>query len=122
MNFLIQVVRTTGVLILLVFLTTPAKCDLINVALNKPSQTSAVQSNFTGSFAVDGDYKTYWGAGSFASESNPHWLVVDLGSSFSVEKITLTGPTQIAGQTQNYNLYRGSTSTSLSPGRRTERS
>ncbi len=112
MRFLGHWIRQVGSLLLLVSTTTFCEADLINVALNKPTETSAVYSTFNGSFAVDGNYQTHWAAPSHATAINPHWLVVDLGSSFTVDKITLTGPSSTyVGYTHQYNLYRGATPT-----------
>jgi hypothetical protein len=58
-----------------------------NLALNKPTATSSVEAvGFEGSKAVDGNASTRWSS----AVSDPQWLYVDLGSSYSVNRVRIT--------------------------------
>jgi len=59
-----------------------------NLALNKPTFTSSTEnSGTTGSAAVDGNVTTTRWASAFA---DPQWIYVDLGASYSVNRVKLT--------------------------------
>jgi hypothetical protein len=58
-----------------------------NLALNKPTVTSSTENGGTpGSAAVDGDATTRWSS-AFA---DPQWLYVDLGATYSLNRVRLT--------------------------------
>ena len=63
-----------------------------NLALN-PGATATANSeyaaNWNASKAIDGDPTTNWSAASWASPSNPLWLMVDLGASYQVSNVVL---------------------------------
>jgi Leucine-rich repeat (LRR) protein len=65
-----------------VFLVLPTAAQT-NVALNKAVTVSTVQSGNIASNAVDGNTTTRWCA---SSGSAPQWLMVDLGSSYSISR------------------------------------
>jgi hypothetical protein len=61
----------------------------------------------TPNFAVDGDANTYWES---ANGSFPQWLQVDLGTSFSINKVVLKLPPSTAWGARNQTLsVQGST-------------
>lgn len=64
----------------------------VNVALNKAVTVSEQDLLYEGQKekAVDGDVNTHWSAGSPTSESNPHWLTIDLGAPYELSGAELT--------------------------------
>lgn len=58
-----------------------------HIALNKPITTDSEQVNEgnLARFAVDGDYNTRWAS----KDKNPHWLEIDLGKEYILNKITI---------------------------------
>jgi hypothetical protein len=79
-----------------------------NIALNQPtSASSSVNGAQTPNFAVDGNASTYWES---ANGSFPQWLQVDLGTSFSINKVILRLPPSTAWGARNQTLaVQGST-------------
>ena len=67
----------------------------VNVALNKPGVASSYDAggNWTsnGKNAVDGDSGTWWSSNfnALPTLTSPHYIVIDLGSQFSIESILL---------------------------------
>ncbi len=59
-----------------------------NLALGKPTTTSATQSGFPGSNAVDGNPATYWRTKSLSSGTKAY-ITVDLGSQQSVGRVVV---------------------------------
>ena len=58
-----------------------------NLALGKPTTASSVESTaFPASNATDGDVTTRWSS----AFSDPQWLQVDLGQTYSISHVTLT--------------------------------
>lgn len=81
---------------------TPALHAQIVVSLNKPATASA--EYYPAANAVDGNFGTHWNAGGYAG-----WLIVDLGSVYSLHQITLVGYANLgpdSGRTNDYSLYR----------------
>jgi Alpha-1,3-glucanase catalytic domain D1/F5/8 type C domain/NedA-like, galactose-binding domain/Alpha-1,3-glucanase catalytic domain D2/Cep192 domain 4/HYDIN/CFA65/VesB-like, Ig-like domain len=73
-----------------------------NIALGKPaSASSQVNGVQTPAAATDGDANTYWES---ANNAFPQWLQVDLGSNFSIGKVTLKLPPQAAWGTRTQTL------------------
>lgn len=64
----------------------------VNVALNKAVTVSEQDLLYEGQKekAVDGDVNTHWSASSPSSESNPHWLTIDLGAPYELSGAELT--------------------------------
>ncbi|MGO4731512.1 glycosyl hydrolase 53 family protein [Paenibacillus sp. 2KB_22] len=64
----------------------------VNVALNKAVTVSEQDLLYEGQKekAVDGDVNTHWSASSPTSESNPHWLTIDLGAPYELSGAELT--------------------------------
>lgn len=64
----------------------------VNVALNKAVTVSEEDLLNGGQKekAVDGNGSTHWSASSPSSESNPHWLTIDLGSPYELSGAELT--------------------------------
>lgn len=64
----------------------------INLALNKKVNVSGVEvESFKGELAVDGDYiseDSRWSSAE-VTDSNPQWLVVDLGKEYVLEKVNI---------------------------------
>ncbi|MCP2328306.1 hypothetical protein HDA40_006813 [Hamadaea flava] len=73
-----------------------------NLALQKAA-TAGSQANgsLTPALAVDGDATTYWES---ANNAFPQWLQVDLGSTYSVGKVTLKLPPSSAWGTRTQTL------------------
>jgi hypothetical protein len=73
-----------------------------NIALGQPatasSQVNATQAPAT---ATDGDTNTYWES---ANNAFPQWLQVDLGTSYSIGKVTLKLPPSTAWGTRTQTL------------------
>jgi hypothetical protein len=73
-----------------------------NIALGQPatasSQVNATQAATT---ATDGDANTYWES---ANNAFPQWLQVDLGTSFSIGRVTLKLPPSTAWGTRTQTL------------------
>jgi hypothetical protein len=73
-----------------------------NIALGRPatasSQVNATQAPAT---ATDGDTNTYWES---ANNAFPQWLQVDLGTSYSIGKVTLKLPPSTAWGTRTQTL------------------
>jgi len=65
--------------------------------------------------AIDGDPGTEWSAGSHATPSSPHWLIVDLQNQYKVTQITVSGwpwgGDPYFGYTNIYNLYTSTNGT-----------
>jgi beta-glucosidase-like glycosyl hydrolase len=57
-----------------------------NLALNKPVVASSSQSGLTAAAAVDGNTATRWGS----DWSDPQWIYVDLGVTYTVTRVKLT--------------------------------
>lgn len=58
----------------------------VNVALNKPTLVSSTENaTFPGSLAVDGNTATRWSS----AFSDPQWIRVDLGQSYSISRVRL---------------------------------
>lgn len=73
-----------------------------NIALGRPATASSqVNSTQAPATATDGDANTYWES---ANGSFPQWLQVDLGSAFSVGKVTLKLPPSTAWGTRTQTL------------------
>jgi hypothetical protein len=72
-----------------------------NLALNKATSASGTQSGFPTSNAVDGNTNSYWES---TNNAFPQWLQVDLGSSYSVGKVTLDLPPSTAWGTRTQTL------------------
>ncbi|WP_145322324.1 glycosyl hydrolase 53 family protein [Paenibacillus xylanexedens] len=64
----------------------------VNVALNKSVTVSEEDLLYGGQRekAVNGDVNTHWSASSPSSESNPHWLTIDLGAPYELSGAELT--------------------------------
>ncbi|MBN1412010.1 MAG: carbohydrate-binding protein [Spirochaetales bacterium] len=56
-----------------------------NLALNRPVTVSSVEGDLAGSYAVDGNAGTRWGS----AFSDPQYIYVDLGASYSVSRVKL---------------------------------
>lgn len=66
---------------------TPAACGTTNVALNKPATSSSNENaGTTPNLAFDGNAGTRWSS----AFSDPQWIQVDLGTSQSICRVTLT--------------------------------
>jgi hypothetical protein len=73
-----------------------------NIALGRPaSASSQVNGAQTPSMATDGDANTYWES---ANNAFPQWLQVDLGTSFSIGRVTLKLPPSTAWGTRTQTL------------------
>jgi Alpha-1,3-glucanase catalytic domain D1/F5/8 type C domain/NedA-like, galactose-binding domain/Alpha-1,3-glucanase catalytic domain D2/Cep192 domain 4/HYDIN/CFA65/VesB-like, Ig-like domain len=73
-----------------------------NIALGRPaSASSQVNGAQPPAAATDGDANTYWES---ANNAFPQWLQVDLGSNFSIGKVTLKLPPQAAWGTRTQTL------------------
>lgn len=58
-----------------------------NIALNKTATVSSAENTvFTGSAAVDGDMSTRWSS----AFSDPQWIVVDLGADYNINRVKIT--------------------------------
>jgi hypothetical protein len=59
-----------------------------NLALNRPTATSSVESGTsnTGNLAVDGNTGTRWSS----NHSDPQWIYVDLGSQYNITNVNIT--------------------------------
>ncbi len=60
-----------------------------NIALNQPITASGSQGGYPPANADDGNTSTYWES---TNNAFPQWLQVDLGQSYSIDKIVLTLP------------------------------
>ena len=59
----------------------------VNLALNKPAVASSIQSStYPAAAAFDGNTSTRWSS----AFSDPQWIYVDLGASYSVNRVKLT--------------------------------
>ena len=84
-----------------------------NIALGRPaSASSQVNGTQTPATATDGDANTYWES---ANNAFPQWLQVDLGSNFSVGRVTLKLPPQAAwgSRTQTLSVQTSTDGTSF---------
>jgi hypothetical protein len=73
-----------------------------NIAAGRPATASSqVNGTQAASTATDGDPNTYWES---ANNAFPQWLQVDLGSSYSVGKVTLDLPPSTAWGTRTQTL------------------
>ncbi|HWB34966.1 MAG TPA: choice-of-anchor D domain-containing protein, partial [Rugosimonospora sp.] len=73
-----------------------------NIALHQPATaSSSTNGSLPASNATDGDANTYWES---ANNAFPQWLQVDLGSSYSIGKVTLKLPPQSAWGTRTQTL------------------
>ncbi len=57
----------------------------LNLALNQPAVASSTNDGTVASEAFDGNLNTRWGS----AYSDPQWIYVDLGATFSVSKVVL---------------------------------
>jgi hypothetical protein len=94
----------------------PVIAGLVNLSLNPSTIATAddVYDDCFASGAIDGPLNLkWWSANSVGTTANPHWLLIDLGSAFSIEKITLiTGDTYWPSTFGNdYILYTSTTGT-----------
>ncbi|GHO42067.1 discoidin domain-containing protein [Ktedonospora formicarum] len=63
-----------------------AGCGTTNIALNKPTTASSIESaSWPASAANDGNVNTRWGS----AFSDPQWLQIDLGSSQTICQVVL---------------------------------
>jgi F5/8 type C domain/Pectate lyase superfamily protein/Abnormal spindle-like microcephaly-assoc'd, ASPM-SPD-2-Hydin len=78
-----------------------------NIAAGQPASASSVNSPYVASNITDPDPATYWES---ANGSFPQWAQVDLGQSYSIDKVTLKLPPSTAwgARTQTLSLL-GST-------------
>jgi len=89
-----------------------------NVARGRPaSASSEVNGTQTAATATDGDANTYWES---ANNAFPQWLQVDLGSAYTIGKVTLKLPPSSAWPTRTQTLSvqtstNGSTFTTAVP-------
>jgi hypothetical protein len=73
-----------------------------NIALGRPATaSSSVNGSLTPNLATDGDANTYWES---ANNAFPQWIQVDLGTTYSVGKVTLKLPPQSAWGTRSQTL------------------
>jgi hypothetical protein len=73
-----------------------------NIALGRPATASSqVNGSLTPGMATDGDANTYWES---ANNAFPQWLQVDLGSTFTIGKVTLRLPPSTAWGTRTQTL------------------
>jgi hypothetical protein len=73
-----------------------------NIALGQPATASSqVNSTQAATTATDGDANTYWES---ANSAFPQWLQVDLGTSYSIGKVTLKLPPSSAWGTRTQTL------------------
>jgi hypothetical protein len=73
-----------------------------NIALGRPATaSSSVNGALTPNLATDGDANTYWES---ANNAFPQWIQVDLGTTYSVGKVTLKLPPQAAWGTRSQTL------------------
>jgi hypothetical protein len=64
-----------------------------NIALNQPASASSVNSPYVAANMTDSDPSTYWES---ANGSFPQWGQVDLGQSYSIDKVVLKLPPSTA--------------------------
>ncbi len=67
---------------------TTASLANVNLALNRPTTTSSVESNIaslSGMYAVDGNTSTRWST----NYSSAQWLKVDLGKTYNITKVVI---------------------------------
>jgi parallel beta-helix repeat protein len=64
-----------------------------NIALNQPASASSVNSPYVAANMTDADPSTYWES---ANGSFPQWGQVDLGQSYSIDKVVLKLPPSTA--------------------------
>ena len=88
-----------------------------NLALNKPTSESSHSDVYPSSNVTDGNASTYWES---ANNAFPQWVQVDLGSTQSINKVTLKLPpaTSWAARTETLSIQgstNGTTWTTLSP-------
>jgi len=78
-----------------------------NLALNQPTSASGSVSGYPTSNAVDGNTSSYWES---TNNAFPQWFQVDLGSSSSIDQITLDLPPSTSWATRTQTLsIQGST-------------
>ncbi len=76
-------------LLLKTVLVSPTNCGGStsgNLALNKPINASSIEGAFTPAKAVDGTTATRWSS----AFSDPQWIYVDLGASYTISRVKLT--------------------------------
>jgi hypothetical protein len=97
--------------------------DLTNIApIYGIASADASWSQRPPQLAIDGAITglSHWSAGSHATPSNPHWLVVDLQSAYPVGQITVSGLPHLVGgpffgYTNDYNLYTSTDGANWTP-------
>ncbi len=88
----VSVENTTGAAAFVKNITEAAAAST-NIALNKPAASSSVTGANTAASAFDGDTGTRWES---AQGSDPQWISVDLGGSYSVSGVKLNWETAAA--------------------------
>jgi hypothetical protein len=68
-----------------------------DLALNKPVAVSAAIGTNTGALAVDNNLTTHWEG----ADSDPQWIVVDLGSKYAINRVRVTWD---AAYARNYDI------------------
>ena len=85
-------------------------CATTNIALNKPTTASSLENaSFTAAAATDGNAGTRWSS----AFSDPQWLEVDLGTTQSICRVTLTWENAYATAFQIQTSTDGSTWTPI---------
>ena len=72
-----------------------------NIALNQPASASSVNTPYVAANMTDADASTYWES---ANGSFPQWGQVDLGQSYSIDKVVLKLPPSTAWSTRTETL------------------
>jgi hypothetical protein len=99
MKKFIEIRMLTGLRLIMLLLIMPVYGLAQNIALNKPTATSSVESgtSYTGTLAVDGNTGTRWSS----NHSDPQWIYVDLGSQYNITNVNITWEAALA---KNYTI------------------
>jgi hypothetical protein len=82
-----------------------------NLALNRPTSESSHTQTYASSNITDGNQATYWESNNNAF---PQWAQVDLGSTLSINKITLKLPTGWGTRTETLSVLTSTDNTNFS--------